>query len=63
MAAPDLPGADHAQVHHPHRRHQYDKALVPFVKHVVEDGRLVTGQNPNSAKGVAERVVALLRAG
>lgn len=41
----------------------YEKALLPFASHVVEDGRLVTGQNPNSAHGVAERVVALLRAG
>ena len=40
----------------------YEKALLPFAPHVVEDGRLVTGQNPNSAHGVAERVVAQLRA-
>lgn len=39
----------------------YEKAALPFVPHVVEDGLLVTGQNPNSAHGVAERVVALLR--
>ena len=39
----------------------YEKALLPFGPHVVEDGRLITGQNPNSARGVAERVVAQLR--
>ena len=31
-----------------------------FTAQVVADGRLVTGQNPASARGVAERVVALL---
>lgn len=40
----------------------YDKAILPFATYVVEDGRLITGQNPNSARGVAERVVAQLRA-
>lgn len=38
----------------------YDKALLPFVSHVVVDGRLVTGQNPQSAKATAEHVAALL---
>jgi putative intracellular protease/amidase len=31
-----------------------------FTAHVVVDGRLVTGQNPASARGCAEQVVALL---
>lgn len=39
----------------------YEKALLPFVSKVVVDGRLVTGQNPQSAKATAERVAALLR--
>lgn len=38
----------------------YQKALVPFVSHVVVDGRLVTGQNPFSAKATAKQVAALL---
>ncbi|WP_411037247.1 type 1 glutamine amidotransferase domain-containing protein [Shinella sp. BYT-45] len=38
----------------------YAKALLPFVSHVVADGRLVTGQNPFSARATAERVAALL---
>jgi putative intracellular protease/amidase len=40
----------------------YEKALVPFATHVVEDGRLITGQNPGSAKAVAKAVVENLRA-
>ena len=39
---------------------RYEKALLPFVSNVVVDGRLVTGQNPGSAKATAERVAALL---
>ncbi|OLB74605.1 MAG: type 1 glutamine amidotransferase domain-containing protein [Actinobacteria bacterium 13_2_20CM_2_71_6] len=35
----------------------------PFAAHVVSDGRLVTGQNPASARGVAAQVVQLLSAG
>ena len=38
----------------------YEKALLPFTPKVVVDGRLVTGQNPQSAKATAERVAALL---
>lgn len=38
----------------------YQKALLPFVSHVVVDGRLVTGQNPWSAKATAEKIAALL---
>lgn len=38
----------------------YSKASVPFMCNVVEDGRLITGQNPMSAKGVGAAVVAQL---
>ncbi|GBL55094.1 Putative intracellular protease/amidase [Pseudomonas citronellolis] len=40
---------------------RYEKALLPFVPKVVVDGRLVTGQNPQSAKATALRVAELLR--
>ncbi len=30
--------------------------------HSITDGRLITGQNPASAQGVAERVIAVLEA-
>lgn len=39
---------------------RYEKALLPFVSHVVVNGRLVTGQNPFSAKATAKKVAALL---
>jgi putative intracellular protease/amidase len=39
---------------------RYEKAFLPFVSYVVVDGRLVTGQNPGSAKATAEKVVGLL---
>lgn len=42
---------------------KYGKALVPFTSHVVEDGRLITGQNPGSAAAVGKAVVAKLQAG
>lgn len=38
----------------------YEKAFLPFVSFVVTDGRLVTGQNPFSARATAERVAAIL---
>lgn len=38
----------------------YEKAFLPFVSHAVADGRLVTGQNPWSAKATAQKVAALL---
>jgi putative intracellular protease/amidase len=38
----------------------YEKNLLPFTSKVVVDGRLVTGQNPQSAKATAEKVAALL---
>ena len=40
----------------------YSKALIPFTSHVVEDGRLITGQNPGSAKAVGQAVVKQLQA-
>ncbi|WP_203322960.1 type 1 glutamine amidotransferase domain-containing protein [Pseudoxanthomonas beigongshangi] len=39
---------------------RYEKALLPFVPKAVVDGRLVTGQNPASAKVTATRVIELL---
>ena len=41
----------------------YDKAWMAFSAHVVEDGLLITGQNPASAAGVGEAVVKKLKAG
>lgn len=38
----------------------YEKALLPFMSHVVTDGKLVTGQNPMSARATARKVVSLL---
>ena len=32
-----------------------------FQKHVVEDGRLITGQNPASAEGIATKIIAQLK--
>jgi putative intracellular protease/amidase len=40
---------------------RYVKGLIPFASHVVVDGRLVTGQNPGSAKATAKNVVAVLK--
>ena len=39
---------------------KYSKALMAFGSHVVEDGLLITGQNPGSAKGVGKAVVKKL---
>ncbi len=38
----------------------YEKGLIPFASYVVVDGRLVTGQNPGSAKATAKKVVSVL---
>ena len=38
---------------------EYSTAKVPMTKHVVVDGKLITGQNPMSAAGVAEAILAL----
>ncbi|UMZ14989.1 type 1 glutamine amidotransferase domain-containing protein [Pseudomonas sp. MPFS] len=40
----------------------YEKGWLPFTSKVVSDGRLVTGQNPQSARATAMQVVALLQA-
>ena len=34
----------------------------PLAAFSIADGKLVTGQNPASAKGVAEKMIALLEA-
>ncbi|MBN8613311.1 MAG: type 1 glutamine amidotransferase domain-containing protein [Deltaproteobacteria bacterium] len=39
---------------------RYEKALLPFVSNVVVDGRLVTGQNPQSAEATAVAATKLL---
>lgn len=39
---------------------RYEKAFLPFVSYAVTDGRLVTGQNPWSAKVTAKRVARML---
>ncbi|UJR81186.1 type 1 glutamine amidotransferase domain-containing protein [Sandaracinus amylolyticus] len=41
---------------------RFEKAMLPFTQHVVIDGRLVTGQNPASARGVGRAVAELLGA-
>lgn len=41
----------------------YSKAFLPFVSYVIEDGRLITGQNPKSAHAVGEAVIRQLQAG
>lgn len=38
----------------------YQKAKLPFTEYVVEDGLLITGQNPTSPKAVGEAVVKRL---
>ena len=38
----------------------HEKAKLPFVSYAISDGRLVTGQNPGSAKATAQKVVGLL---
>lgn len=40
----------------------YKKNLLPFTERVEVDGRLVTGQNPQSARGVGTALVEKLRA-
>jgi len=41
---------------------RYSKAFLPLAKHVVVDGTLITGQNPNSATGTAQAVRQALAA-
>ncbi|WP_161563988.1 hypothetical protein [Cupriavidus lacunae] len=40
---------------------KYEKAFLPFTSYVVTDGRLVTGQNPQSSEAVARQVLSLLQ--
>lgn len=40
---------------------KYEKALLPFTSYVVTEGRLVTGQNPQSSEAVARQVLSLLQ--
>lgn len=42
---------------------RYRKAWLPFTAFAITDGRLVTGQNPQSPKAVAHAVMAVLNAG
>lgn len=51
------------QDHLTERAARYTTATIPMTEHVVVDGRLVTGQNPTSAKGVARAVLELLQQG
>jgi len=39
---------------------RYEKALLPFLPYAIADGRLITGQNPFSAKATARIIAALL---
>ncbi|WP_077624039.1 type 1 glutamine amidotransferase domain-containing protein [Sediminibacillus massiliensis] len=43
-----------------HRGAIYEQAKIPFRKCIQKDGRVVTGQNPASVKGVAKQVMNLL---
>jgi len=38
----------------------YSKAFIPMQNHVVADGRLITGQNPNSTKRTALKALEVL---
>lgn len=40
---------------------KFKKAMLPFASYVVVDDRLVTGQNPASAKKTAQAVIKLLK--
>jgi len=39
----------------------YQKAILPFMPYAVADGRLITGQNPFSAKATARKIAAMLQ--
>lgn len=41
---------------------RYEKAWLPFTPYAVTDGRLVTGQNPQSSQAVAQQLLVLLTA-
>lgn len=38
----------------------YKKSLIPFKSYAITDGRIVTGQNPSSARAVAKHVMMAL---
>ncbi len=40
---------------------KYEKAFLPFTSYAITDGRIVTGQNPQSGRAVALQVLALLQ--
>lgn len=44
------------------RKAIFKGTMIPFKKNVVQDGKLITGQNPKSSEGVAEAVVGALKA-
>ena len=39
---------------------RYEKAFIPFAPYVVQDGNLITGQNPFSAKKTALAIIETL---
>ena len=39
---------------------RYERGWIPFAPHAIADGRLVTGQNPGSAKATARKIVEVL---
>lgn len=49
-----------AEVEMKRRGARYEKALLPFLPHAIADGRLITGQNPFSAKATARTIAAML---
>jgi putative intracellular protease/amidase len=40
---------------------RYSKAMMPFGSHVVEDGLLITAQNPKSTKNLGQAVIRKLK--
>lgn len=57
LARVDKPVPYNAEEKAKQRGALYEKAALPFVPCVVTDGNLVTGQNPDSAKAPAKKVV------
>ncbi len=39
----------------------YEKAFIPFAPYVVQDGKLITGQNPFSARKTALAIINILQ--
>lgn len=39
----------------------FDGTPIPFAPHIVKDGNLVTGQNPASSAGIADKILEALR--